>query len=110
MIDWDRIDELRGEIGADDFAEVAEIFLDELQEVIERLVTGPSATSLEEPLHFIKGCALNVGFAQLAAIASDGERLAASGSSDAVDLAEPNTCFTASQREFLERFGDAQAA
>lgn len=110
MIDWDRIEELRGEIGEDDFAEVAEIFLDELQEVIERLVDGPATEDLEQAMHFIKGCALNLGFAKMAALASDGERLAASGETQAIEIAPLQVCFEASKREFLKRFKDAAAA
>lgn len=110
MIDWDRIEELRGEIGAEDFAEVAEIFLDELQDVLNRLVTEARPDDLEEPMHFIKGCALNLGFADVAARASDAERLAAAGQSAAVDLVALMESFSASQTKFKSRFGDAAAA
>ena len=34
MIDWERVRELRSEIGADDFAEVVEMFLSEADEAV----------------------------------------------------------------------------
>ena len=35
MIDWSRVNELRDEVGAEDFEEVVELFLEEVEEVIE---------------------------------------------------------------------------
>lgn len=110
MIDWDRIDELRKEIGPEDFAEVAEIFLDELGETIDALSGGTRPDSLEASMHFIKGCALNLGFSALAGFASDAERLAAEGQSPAVDLLALHDCFDTSRMQFLSRFGDPAAA
>lgn len=79
MIDWGRVDALRSEIGADDFAEVVVLFLDETDEVIARLPSCTSAKALEAALHFLKGSALNLGFADLAQLCQDGERRAAAG-------------------------------
>ena len=110
MIDWDRIEELRHEIGAEDFSEVAEIFLEELEEVVAKITGSGSSDGLEEQMHFIKGCALNLGFAEMAQFASDGERSAAAGQASDVDLAALATCFKSSRREFLARFGDSAAA
>ena len=42
MIDWTRVDELRNEVGNDDFLEVAELFLEEVDEVISRLTDAPA--------------------------------------------------------------------
>ena len=46
MIDWGRIEELRTEVGEDDFAEVIEMFLDEASEVIERICESATDLSL----------------------------------------------------------------
>ncbi|AWB50069.1 histidine kinase [Gemmobacter aquarius] len=60
LINWTRVQELRDEIGHDSFAEVVAVFLDESDTVIAR----PSLTA--EDLHFLRGAALNLGFAELA--------------------------------------------
>jgi HPt (histidine-containing phosphotransfer) domain-containing protein len=79
MIDWGRVKELRDEIGADDFGEVVALFLEEADEVIARIAPTLGAKALEADLHFLKGAALNLGFADLAALCQEGERRAASG-------------------------------
>ena len=58
MIDWDRLKELRDEVGAEDFDEVVELFLDEVEGVMDRLRDSPDVDTLEEDLHFLKGSAL----------------------------------------------------
>lgn len=63
LINWDRVQELRAEIGDDSFTEVVTLFLEECDTVIARSVAGVTA----EDLHFLKGAALNLGFAELAA-------------------------------------------
>lgn len=79
MIDWGRVKELRDEIGADDFDEVVALFLEEADEVIARIAPSAGAKALEADLHFLKGAALNLGFADFAALCQDGERRAAAG-------------------------------
>ena len=37
MIDWDRVSELREEIGAEDYEEVAELFLMEVEDTLAQL-------------------------------------------------------------------------
>ena len=37
MIHWPRVVELRDEVGPEDFDEVVDLFIEEVQEVIERL-------------------------------------------------------------------------
>ena len=37
MIDWDRIGELRAEIGDDDFAEVLDLFFEDVDDAVARL-------------------------------------------------------------------------
>jgi hypothetical protein len=68
MINWDRVNELRHEVGDDDFAEVVTIFLDEVDEVLARMRTAASAEVYRAELHFLKGSALNLGFRGLAAL------------------------------------------
>lgn len=80
MIDWARVNELRDEIGADSFDEVAVMFLEEADEAVARLDATKGAKSLESDLHFLKGSALNLGFQHLADLCQAGERSAAAGS------------------------------
>ncbi len=97
VIAWDRVNDLRSEIGEDDFAEVVAMFLEEADEVIGRISKTVSAKALEADLHFLKGAALNLGFAQFAAFCHDGERRAAGGDAG-VDLAQVCRSYQASKR------------
>ncbi len=96
MIDWDRLRDLRGEIGDDGFDEVVEMFLEETDEVIDRLSCDGGAKALESDLHFLKGSALNLGFSDLAALCQDGERAASLGGTD-VDLDRVRATYQASK-------------
>jgi len=107
MIDWGRVTELRTEIGAEGFAEVIELFLEEADEAITRLSGPPDPATVEASLHFLKGSALNLGFGNLAALCQDGERKAATGA--AVDLAPVTTAYAMSKRLFLSGVGRLSA-
>jgi len=61
MVNWDRISELREEVGEDDLAEVITLFCEEVEEVLEVLDSAAS-TDLPGHLHFLKGSASNIGF------------------------------------------------
>lgn len=79
MIDWNRIAELRAEIGADDFQEVVDLFLAEADATVLRLTPDRDPKSLEADCHFLKGAALNLGFSALAAECQTREMQAALG-------------------------------
>lgn len=101
MIDWSRINELVQEIGAEDFCEVVDLFLDEVDDAISRLEAcegNPVVT--EEHMHFLKGAALNLGFETLAQLCLKGENSAAAGQPDAVSPAEVRKTFSDSRRLF----------
>lgn len=102
MIDWDRVAELREQIGADDFDEVVELFLDEVMEVIGTLRNDPQPNKLECQLHFLKGSALNLGFADFSEKCHVGERQAANGQADQVDVKAILDSFDASHHLFAE--------
>ena len=99
MIDWDRVNELRSEIGIDDFDEVVILFLEEADEAIARVSVLAGAKPLEADLHSLKGAALNLGFSEFAALCQEGERRAAAGSTD-VDLDQVRAVYQASKRTF----------
>ena len=91
LIDWERISELRSDFGDDGFEEVVEIFLEEVGEAVESLgsvCADPEA--LEEVAHFLKGSALNLGFAKLSELCAAAERLAAQGG--CIDGSEEISC------------------
>ncbi|MBU2936132.1 MULTISPECIES: Hpt domain-containing protein [Pacificibacter] len=103
MIDWNRITELRDEVGVEDFGEVVELFLEEVDEVIERLETTGDRTKLEQDLHFLKGSSMNLGFASFSSLCQTGEIASADGHSDAVDLAEILASYKTSRAEFTSK-------
>jgi HPt (histidine-containing phosphotransfer) domain-containing protein len=109
MIDWKRVEELRDEIGADGFVEVADMFLDEAEEAVSALLAGLPNDKVEGQLHFLKGSALNLGLTDLAAICSDGERRAAAGHGG-VDAAKVAAAYRASRTQLLGRLNQASAA
>lgn len=86
LMDWGRVAELRDEIGAEEFGEVVEIFLEECDEAVGRLACGDDA-ALEADLHFLRGAAMNLGLAMLAGACQRGEQAAARGEAASVDRA-----------------------
>jgi HPt (histidine-containing phosphotransfer) domain-containing protein len=110
MIDWGRIDDLRSEIGPEDFDEVVSLFLSEADEVVARLQQAAgravAEAALRDDLHFLKGAALNLGFRDLAELCQTGERQPTPpGPQDLERIAES---YHASRRAFLA--GDGAAA
>lgn len=101
MIDWDRVHALRDEVGPEEFGEVVDLFLEEVDEKIAQIAAGRGG-SAEEDMHFLKGAALNLGFEQLGALCRDSEALARSGQAEEVDLAAVFDCFEASRSDFLD--------
>lgn len=101
MIDWTRVRELKDEIGEEDFGEVAELFICEVEAVIDRLQAAPDPAKYEADLHFIKSAALNLGFTDLSKLCQAGERQAATGDAANVDLAPLFGCYTASKAAFF---------
>ena len=109
MIDWDRVEILRAEVGPDEFDEVVALFLEEVDAVAARLRQGVPPDQVERELHFLKGGALNLGFAALGAMCQEGERRAAEGQPDLVDQAAVAELYADSRRAFLAALGRAAA-
>lgn len=103
MIDWPRVRELKEEIGPDGFDEVIEIFLEEVEEVIDRLKSG-QRDQLEQDLHFLKGSALNLGFADFSTLCQDGEKRSADGQAATVDVPQILASYDTSKTAFLEGY------
>ncbi len=68
MIDWNRINELRAEIGEDDFAEVLNLFFEDIDEAVASLRSATGHVPLAEALHFLKGSAENIGLSEVSAL------------------------------------------
>ncbi|MBL3703489.1 Hpt domain-containing protein [Sulfitobacter sp. BDSS02] len=101
MIDWTRVNELRDEIGHEDFNEVVEMFLEEVEGIIERIQFSDTS-SYEADFHALKGCALNLGFESFAQVCQNGEKLAAKGQESSIDLPSVFACFSSSKTDFFE--------
>ena len=101
MIDWGQVKSLRDEVGHEDFDEVVELFLEEVDEVITRLSDENSVSDLESDLHFLKGSAMNLGFSDFSALCHDGEQQAAQGRSDDINLNKVLECYSNSKTTFV---------
>lgn len=109
MIDWKRVEELKEEIGADGFVEVADMFLDEADGAVRALISGLPDDEVEGQLHFLKGSALNLGLSELAAICQEGERKAAVGHAALIDLMQLASIWRASRQRLLSGLSEDQA-
>lgn len=107
VIDWSRIETLRGDIGSEDFAEVAALFLEEMGAGMVDLDSAAGQKALEAQLHFLKGAALNLGFAAFADLCQTGESAAAQGRTGAVDIAALRAAYQSARSEFLAGTGCA---
>lgn len=109
VIDWERVRNLREEVGDESFRDVVAVFLDEVEQVIVQFRTGLAAEQIESALHFLKGGAMILGFAELGTKCDEGERLASAGRSAEVDLPSIVQLYEASRQEFVSAL-DAKLA
>lgn len=79
MIDWDRVRELFEELGEDSFAEVIDLFCEEVSEGLENLRAADGQGDRAAAFHFLKGAALNLGMVELAHQCSEAEQKANNG-------------------------------
>lgn len=103
MLDWERIEELRDEVGAAAFPEVVELFLQEADGALAALTGEGTAAQMEAALHGLKGAALNLGFVQFAGLCAEGERAARDGGAARIDLAQLRGVYGAARAAFLDR-------
>ncbi|MGI3169757.1 Hpt domain-containing protein [Pseudooceanicola sp. C21-150M6] len=107
MINWDKVQELAEDVGQDAFGEVLELFLSEVETALRCL---PVSDDIEAAVHFVKGCALNLGFEQLALACATAERLAATGAPDKVDITALDRIYQSSRDLFLAEYRQRLAA
>lgn len=72
MISIERIEELRSEVGAEDFAEIVDLFLTESDALLDDLRAVADPVAAEALLHSLKGSALNLGFVELSDLCREG--------------------------------------
>ncbi|MEM8692990.1 MAG: Hpt domain-containing protein [Pseudomonadota bacterium] len=101
MIDWDRVKLLREEVGEEDFEEVVDIFLEEVDEGVQPLRKGDGVAGLAERMHSLKGSALNLGFAEFSTLCQTAETMSANGRATDVDLADIVGCYDQSRTVFV---------
>jgi len=106
MIDWQRVTDLRDEIGDEDFQDIVPIFIEEVTEITDKLRTSIKLDELEEDLHALKGSALNLGFSEFSDLCDKGESLAAGGQASSVDITAILAAFDASRTAFLSGLRD----
>lgn len=104
MIDWDRVSELKAEVGEEDFAEVLEMFIEEVEEALMGL-GKPDAHLIREGLHFVKGSALNIGLSELSEMCREAESSMKNGLSQQVDFEAIHRAFSASITDLKTRTG-----
>lgn len=109
MIDWSRVEELREEVGAEDFDEVVTLFLSEVEERLAGFEATAQASVIEEDMHFLKGSALNLGFSDLAKFCGKGEALAARGET-MEKIEQVSEVYQKSKTVFLNALGGSAAA
>lgn len=106
MIDWPRVHELRDEVGADEFDEVVDLFLEEVGSVIDRLRLSADPAALEGDLHFLKGSAQSLGFSAFSDLCQQGETQSAAGNARQVDMAAIIESFDLSKNVFFSQLPD----
>lgn len=87
MIDWARIAELRDEVGPEDFAEIAGLFLSEIAPMISEISAASDVAALRDGYHGLKGSALNLGFTRVAELCAQAETAPEAADLDAVAAA-----------------------
>lgn len=102
MVNWDRIRELRAEIGEEDYAEVVVLFFAEVDAAIERLARPATPREREIDLHFLKGSALNLGFERLGRLCEAAEQRAGAGALDEAELRAVIDAYHASRQVFAD--------
>lgn len=100
MIDWDRVREIRKEVGDAEFRPILELFLDEIETITFRLA-GNDSGRMETDFHFLRGCACNLGFRALAAVCEEFEGLVIAGRLGEVRIEHVLDIYAQSKQAFM---------
>lgn len=110
MINWGRVEELKEEVGAEAFGEVIELFLEEVDEATNRIINAADRSTLPDDLHFLKGAAMNLGFAEFAALCAEYEKTVKTDGTNAPDIDLLVTCYRESKSVFMDQLSSLMAA
>lgn len=110
MIDWQRVHELKAEFDAEAFDELSALFLQEVDEAVAALsdAGGDNPSVQAERFHFLKGAALNLGFATLATQCDTAEAAAMQGAATGNLARQIADVYAISRHQFLQH--DLQGA
>ncbi|TRW99289.1 Hpt domain-containing protein [Paracoccus sp. M683] len=100
MIDWNRVIELRDEVGPSEFDPVLELFVDEVEEIVMRL-SKDDPGKLERDLHFLKGSAWNLGFAEFGSLCQEFEAKVCRGQIETIQIDRIVRCYSTSKQVFM---------
>ena len=100
MIDWNRVIELYHEVGPSEFEPVLELFLDEVEGIVMRLLSD-DRDELARDLHFLKGSASNLGFDAFAKLCDGCEAQVNRGETDGICLDEIVSCYATTKQMFM---------
>ncbi|MGI9391292.1 MAG: Hpt domain-containing protein [Boseongicola sp.] len=102
MIDWNRLSELRSEVGEDDYDEILVLFFDEVASVLDSIESA-NVDAMKRDLHFLKGSAMNIGLTDVSALCQDYELALATNPDDTIDLSAIRHAFLASKEKIESR-------
>lgn len=104
MIDWQRVHELKTEFDAEAFEELSALFLQEVDAAVAALsdAGGDDPSMQAERFHFLKGAALNLGFATLAALCDTAEAAAMQGAATGDFARQIANVYAISRQQFLQ--------
>ena len=101
MIEWTRVMELHDEVGSDAFKDITQVFLLEVSEALAELTNDTPRQTLEERLHFIRGCSLNLGFKAFSTLCHQAETQATKGQVKTINVADLVNRYEASYEVFV---------
>ncbi|MGV6849103.1 MAG: Hpt domain-containing protein [Marinibacterium sp.] len=107
MINWSRVNELRSEVGAEDFQDVVHLFLEEVDDALLRLGSNESPDATAADLHFLRGSAVSLGFSVFSDLCEKAEVRSVVSSADISEILE---IYEKSKAEFLAGLPDQVAA
>ena len=102
MIDWTHIGRLEDDLGVEEVSALIPVFLEEVENAIQPLRDGGAPT--EMALHFLKGCAVTLGFCELAQRAGEGEDQLKQNEKSLPDTEGIILAYTREREELLAKF------
>lgn len=102
MINWARVADLKQDLGEENIGEIFDLFLTEVETIIDALRGQDFVQSLQTDMHFLKGSALNLGFDVFGHLCSDAEKAASEGATEKIDISGIVATYDASKEVFKE--------